>query len=301
MALATGTRRLELPMPGGRPGATVRVRPLMSGEVKMPPGWARRPSGPLATARGFGLLTPRSKFYWGPVPIFLVEHPGAGPFLVDTGLDPRLIDNPRESVGTVASWLYTVRMTPQQAAAELVRASGVAPEEIELVVMTHMHFDHAGGIAQFPNATFAVSDQEWRAANDKGVMQGYHHHYFHPEFAWRTIDFEDEEVVPFESFARSVDLFGDGSVRLVFTPGHSMGHVSLILRLSGGRECLLCGDAAYELATIRDTLVPTIMADERLFRRSLVELQQYLRSRPDAVVIPGHDPSAWAELTEVYS
>jgi len=301
MSVASGTRRLELPLPGGLPDATVRVRPLMSGEVKMPPGWARRPSGPLATARGVGLFTPRSKFYWAPVPIFLIEHPSAGPFLVDTGLDPRLIDNPRESVGAIGARFYTIRMTPEQAAGELVRSAGVDPEAIELVVMTHMHFDHAGGVSQFPNATFAVSEQEWRIANDKGMMQGYYHNYFHPEFDWRTIDYDDDEIVSFDSFGRSVDLFGDGSVRLVFTPGHSMGHVSLILRLADGRECLLCGDAACEIATIHDTLIPTIMADEHLFRRSLLELQQYLKPRPNTVVIPGHDPKAWAELAEAYS
>ena len=301
MAATAQVDRLELPLPGGRPDATVRVRPLMSGEVKMPPRFLRRPSGPLATARGLGFFTPRSKFYWAPVPIFLFEHPGAGPFLVDTGMDPRLIDNPRESVGAVASRVYTIRMTPEQAASELVRSAGVDPETLELIVMTHMHFDHAGGVAQFPAATFVVSGEEWRAANDGGVMQGYHHNYYHPEFAWRTIDYGDGEVVSFESFARSVDLFGDGSVRLVFTPGHSMGHQSLILRLAGGHECLLCGDAACEIATIHDTVIPTIMADEHLFRRSLLELQQYLAARPTAVVIPGHDPGAWAELREVYS
>jgi glyoxylase-like metal-dependent hydrolase (beta-lactamase superfamily II) len=273
----------------------------MSGEVKMPPAFVHRPSGPLATVRGLGLFTPRSKFYWAPVPIFLIEHPGAGPFLVDTGLDPRLIDDARASLGAVSSRLYTVRMTPDQAASELVRSAGVDPEALELIVMTHMHFDHAGGVAQFPAATFAVSGEEWRAANHRGVTQGYHHNYYHPEFAWRTIDYDDDEIVSFESFARSVDLFGDGSVRLVFTPGHSMGHQSLILRLAGGQECLLCGDAAYELATIHDTVVPTILADEHLFRRSLREFQQYLEPRPSAVVIPGHDPGVWAELAEVYS
>jgi N-acyl homoserine lactone hydrolase len=236
------------------------------------------------------------------VPIFLIEHPGAGPFLVDTALDTRLIDNRRESVGAIGSRFYTIRMTPQQAASELVRSAGVDPEAIELIVMTHMHFDHAGGVAQFPNATFAVSEQEWRIANDKGVMQGYYHNYFHPEFDWRTIDYDDDEkIVSFESFARSVDLFGDGSVRQVLTPGHSMGHVSLILRLADGGECLLRGDAACEIATIRDSLIPTIMADEDLFRRSLLELQQYLEPRPTTVVIPGHDPGGWAALAEVYS
>jgi len=273
----------------------------MSGEVKMPPGFLRRPSGPLATLRGLGFFTPRSKYYWAPVPIFLVEHPGAGAFLVDTGLDPRLIDNPRQSVGAVASRFYAIRMTSDQAASELVRSAGVDPEAIELIVMTHMHFDHAGGVAQFPKATFAVSEQEWRVANDKGIMQGYHRNYYHPEFAWRSIDYDGEEVVSDESFAKSADLFGDGSVRLVFTPGHSMGHQSLILRLAGGQECLLCGDAACEIATIRDTVIPTIMADEQLFRRSLLELRQYLEPRPTAVVIPGHDPEAWADLAEVYS
>lgn len=301
MSVVAPPQRLELPLPGGTPDATVRVRPLMSGEVKMPPGWVRRPSGPLATARGIGMFTPRSKFYWAPVPIFLIEHPGAGPFVVDTGLDPRLIDRPRESVGALGARLYAIRMTPDQAASELVRSAGVDPETIELVVMTHMHFDHAGGVAQFPNATFAVSEQEWRIANDKGVMQGYYHNYFHPEFAWRTIDYDADAIASFDSFGRSVDLFGDGSVRLVFTPGHSMGHQSLILRLADGQECLLCGDAACEVATIKDTLIPAIMADEHLFRRSLTELQQYLEPRPSAVVIPGHDPGTWAELAEVYS
>src|SRR5690348_434568 len=123
----------QLPLPGGIPDASVRVRPLMSGEVKMPPGWVRRPSGPLATARGMGLFTPHSKYYWAPVPIFLVEHPGAGLFLVDTGLDPRLIDKPRESVGAIGSLIYTIRMTPDQAASELVRSAGVDPETIELI------------------------------------------------------------------------------------------------------------------------------------------------------------------------
>jgi len=56
-----------------------------------------------------------------PVPFFLIDLPGAGPFLVDTGLDPRLIDHARESLGAVSSRLYTVRMTPDQAASELVR------------------------------------------------------------------------------------------------------------------------------------------------------------------------------------
>ena len=301
MSAPAPAHRLELPLPGGRPDATVRVRPLMSGEVKMPPAFVRRPSGPLATARGLGFFTPRSKFYWAPVPIFLIEHPGAGPFLVDTGLDPRLIDNARESVGLLSSLIYTVRMTPEQSASELVRSAGGDPEAIELIVMTHMHFDHAGGVAQFPAATFAVAGEEWRVANDKGMFQGYYHNYHHPEFAWRTIDYGEAGIVSFESFARSVDLFGDGSVRLVSTPGHSMGHQSLILRLAGGRECLLCGDAAYEIATIHDMLIPTILADEHMFRRSLLELQRYVEMRPDAVVIPGHDPGAWAELAEVYS
>ena len=299
MPAPASPRPLELPLPGGRPDATVRVHLLLAGEVLMPPAFTARPSGLLKTVRGLGFTTPRSKWYWAPIPCFLVEHP-EGPFLIDTGLHPSCAEGLRENMGRVGALSYKVRMAPEQAIVQQVSARGIDPAAVELVVMTHLHWDHSSGISQWPGATFVVSAVEWRSANAHGIARGYYHDHFNPAFDWRTIDYADGQITSYESFARSVDLFGDGSVRLVFTPGHSEGHQSVVLRLSGGREAVLIADAAYNRRTLEESLLPTLFTDEHLFRRSLKEIQLYLESRANAVVVPGHDPDVWAQLSEVY-
>ncbi len=299
MPAPVSLRRLELPLPGGRPDATVRLHPLLAGEVLMPPAFTARPSGLLKTFRGLGFTTPRSKWYWAPIPCFLVEHP-AGPVLIDTGLHPSCAEGLRENMGRAGALSYKVRMAPEQAIAQQVRARGIDPSSVKLVVMTHLHWDHASGVSEWPAATFVVAAVEWDSANAHGVLRGYYHHHFKPAFDWRTIDYADVQISPYENFSRSVDLFGDGSVRLVFTPGHSEGHQSVVLRLSGGREAVLIADAAYNRRTLDESLLPTLVTDADQFRNSLREIQLYLEPRANAVVVPGHDPDAWAQLSEVY-
>ena len=105
-------------------------------------------------------------------------------------------------------------------------------------------------------------------------MQGYWGRQFDHAFEWRTVDFESPDADSFATFGRSLDLFGDGSVRLVSTPGHTAGHLSVVLRLRE-REALLTGDAAYTRRTIEETALPYRMEDEHRFRRSLREIQLY--------------------------
>ena len=106
-------------------------------------------------------------------------------------------------------------------------------------------------------------------------------------------------VVSFSGFARSFDVFGDGSVRVVYTPGHTLGHMSVVLRTARG-EVLVAGDAMYLRRTLDDTHLPYRMEDEHVFRRSLREIRRYADETPDALIIPGHDWEAWQELDAVY-
>jgi N-acyl homoserine lactone hydrolase len=94
-------------------------------------------------------------------------------------------------------------------------------------------------------------------------------------------------------------VFGDGSVRVVFTPGHTMGHMSVVLRTAKG-EVLVAGDAIFMHRTLEDDHLPGLVADEHLFRRSLREIRQYRKETPDALVIPGHDWEAWQALDASY-
>ena len=107
-------------------------------------------------------------------------------------------------------------------------------------------------------------------------------------------------MTSFASFGRTVDLFGDGAIRLLSTPGHSPGHMSVLLNLESGRELLITADAAYSRRTIDEDLLPVFVDDVHRYRRSLREIRRYLEQTPDAEVICGHDPEAWPEVRETY-
>ena len=152
--------------------------------------------------------------------------------LVDTGFHPSVAVTPHEAFGRLAGFVIKdVRMEPGQAVPAQLRALGIEPAEVRVVVMTHLHSDHASGIAEFPESTFVVSSAEWEAAGRAAALKGYWPRQFDHAFDWRTLDFESPDAGSFATFGRAFDLFGDGSVRLVFTPGHTAGHLSVVLRL----------------------------------------------------------------------
>jgi N-acyl homoserine lactone hydrolase len=299
--VAAETRRARLPLDGGIAGAGVRVHPLLVARMLAMPRFYQRPSGPLATLRGLGILTPRSRFTPVPIPAFLLEHPGVGPVLIDTGLPKAVAEEGARALGFAAGIAYSIEMEPDWAVVEQLPALGVDPMDVRVVVMTHLHYDHAGGIAAFPQATFVVDAAEWRAARSGGFTKGYARRLFDHPFDWREVDFDDPRVTSFASFGRTIDLFGDGSVRLLSTPGHTPGHMSVLLRLESGRELLLTADAAYARRTIDEELVPVLVDDVHRYRRSLREIRRYVEQTPGAEVICGHDRERWPELRDTYA
>jgi N-acyl homoserine lactone hydrolase len=186
-------------------------------------------------------------------------------------------------------------MKPDQAVPAQLRALGRAPSDVKTVVMTHLHVDHASAMSEFPGATFVFSSAEWEAATTQGSLHGYQKRQFDHAFDYRTLDFEGADASSYSTFGRAFDLFGDGSVRLVFTPGHTLGHLSVVLRLKR-REALLAGDALFLERTLREKALPYQMEDEHLFKRSLREIELYARESPDAAIVPGHDIEAWHRL-----
>ena len=110
-----------------------------------------------------------------------------------------------------------------------------------------------------------------------GFRQGYHRPHLDPGLRWRAIDVRDE-----------ADLFGDGSVRLLHTPGHTPGHLSLLLRLESGEQLLLTADAAYAQRTLDERLLSLLLADDDAYLASLDLL--IALSRDVDHVVCGHDP-----------
>ena len=300
MRMAAEPRPASLPLPGGREGATVRLHPLLVARMAAPPAFFRREEGRLAALRALGVGVRRDEYVEVPVASFLVEHPGAGPLLVDTGFHGSVAIDSAHAMGRLGALLFKdVQMESSEAVSSQLRARDIAPESVRTIVMTHLHSDHASGISHFPEATFVVNGDEWQAARKGRAIDGYIRRQYDHAFDYRLLDFDGPEARSFATFGRALDLFGDGSVMLVSTPGHSEGHMSVVLRLAG-REVLLTGDAANSMLTLRDGHPPYKMADEHRFRRSLREIQLYARQTPDALIVPGHDLEAWRALEPVY-
>ena len=180
-----------------------------------------------------------------------------------------------------------------------LRKRGLDPGEIPVVVMTHMHLDHTSAISEFPNSTFILSETEWEAAatGSQPLLNGYRRPHFDYAFDYRTIDFDRSGVDSYATFGRSFDLFGDGSIRLAFTPGHSAGHMSVIAHLSQRRlrdrrrRDLHPGPArgrrAAGAAPLRRPQLPPLAAGAEALQAA---------STPTRSITPGHDAGFYAGL-----
>jgi N-acyl homoserine lactone hydrolase len=298
MALAAASR-LTQPLPGGQEGATVRVQPINTGYVRSPAEFMARTGSAWKAWRS--MRSRQDERLKIPIPAFLIEHPAAGKILVDTGLHASVAVDPKQNMGRLIGRFYRFEMQPDQAAAAQLRARGIEASEIGIVVMTHMHMDHASAISDFTEATYVLGEGEWAAFNaPRATFSGYIKRHGAHAVDYREVVYDTRLVNSYSTFGRSFDLFGDGSIRLVYTPGHSAGHQSLIVRLRD-REALLAGDAIYYLDTLDHERRGHFLQDEHNWRRSMREIQLYRRENPEALIIPSHDHELWAGLDETYA
>lgn len=266
--------------------STVKLHPMVVADMKAPPNYWDGNASLAGLLKG--IVTPRSKFVWLPIPAFLVEHPDEGPILIDTAFDESVGTNPAQSLGRAGAKIFSpIRMDAAGVIPEQLRARGIAPTDIRTVVMTHLHFDHAAGIGQFPSAEFVVDQREYDAVKG-GLLKGYIPSHLEAASQWRKVDVAS--APPAEGFDHVLDLLGDGTIRLAFTPGHTDGHCSILLATESG-PVLLTGDAVFARRTIEERWVPlTVAGKVSEYKDSMEKIAAWVDAHPDAPVICGHDP-----------
>jgi N-acyl homoserine lactone hydrolase len=301
MGVSVEPQPLHEPLAGGTRGATVAVEPLVAGHAEWPRAMMVGPGGRTAGVRLLSALLRHKDAVSVPCPAFLIRHPSAGAILVDTGLHPSIATDPKENFGSLGVRFGKPSLAPGEDVPSQLRERGLEPGEVPIVVMTHLHMDHTSGISEFPNSTFVVSKTEWHhASNDSEAMNGYRRAHFDYAFDYRSVDFDHANIDSYASFGRTFDLFGDGSVHLAYTPGHSAGHMSVIARLAKD-DFVIGGDAMYLLAQLDGSEPgPPRPFDGHNWRRSLQELRLFHRQFPDAVITPGHDPDFYARIEQRY-
>ena len=302
MKVHVEAKPLHEPLAGGTRGATVKVEPMTAGTVTWSRTMMERPGGRLETLKLMKALLSGEPAMTVPCPAFLIRHPSAGAVLVDTGLHPSISTDGAENFGSLANRIGRPALKSGEDVPSQLRARGLEPGEVPVVVMTHMHLDHTSAISEFPQSTFVLSETEWKAATvgPRPLLNGYRRPHFDYAFDYRTIDFDRGGIDSYATFGRSFDLFGDGSVRLAYTPGHSAGHISVVARLRE-RDFVIGGDAAYTMGQLEGTapLAPRPY-DAHNYRRSLQEIRLFRREFPQAIVTPGHDPDFHRELDASY-
>jgi N-acyl homoserine lactone hydrolase len=290
------------PLVGGTPGATVSVEPIITGRCSLPRVWMERPRGHFITAKILRAALTGKDVVAVPIPTFLVRHPSAGAIVIDTGLHPSVATDAKGNLGGALSHFAKADLASGEDLPAQLRKRGLDAGEIPVVVMTHMHLDHTSAISEFPNSTFVISEAEWEAATtgSRALLNGYRHAHYDYAFDYRTVDFDRGGIDSYATFGRTFDLFGDGSLRLAYTPGHSAGHMSVIAHLEE-RDFVIGGDLIYTMGQL-DGSAPLAARpfDAHNYRRSLQELKLFHREFPNAVVTPGHDADFYSGLDARY-
>jgi LDH2 family malate/lactate/ureidoglycolate dehydrogenase/glyoxylase-like metal-dependent hydrolase (beta-lactamase superfamily II) len=223
-----------------------------------------------------------AQLVYGPYLLFVIEHP-RGRVLFDTGMHPKW-----KTLGRARR----IEVGDGDDAVSLLAGAGVAPGEVDHVVASHLHYDHAGGLQFFAGPPVWVQAAELRFARAPAVYQRelYDPDDFDHPLRWQELD-------------GAHDLFGDGAVTIMPTPGHTPGHQSLCVELPSGLH-VLAADASYTGRAMRCRHLPGVVWNPDAMVASWEALEELERDR-GARLIFTHDldfqtakplaPDAWYE------
>lgn len=204
-----------------------------------------------------------------PIPAYVIET-AEERILVDTGLHPAAVADPAPHYGKPDAF------GPCQVGLGQSIGEQIDLTTITKVVMTHLHFDHAGGLALLPpSVPVIVQRREWEAGHDAPAVK----RNFYLPVDYSTIG---DQVVLVDG---DHDLLGDGSIQLLLTPGHTPGHQSVRV----GERLVIGGDVTHFASGLDDHRFPMI-GDDFAAQAASADRLRALRDA-GAVVRPGHDPA----------
>ncbi len=222
-------------------------------------------------------------------------HAKYGPILMDAPFD----ESGPANMGTITSTFLSntgLSFEPDWSVAGRLQELDFSTDDVEQVLVTHLHGDHTGAMKQLENATFHIDTAEWEHANNVSLSGRLLGEYCPDDYAELKDQMKCRKDLPALDDGQGFDIFGDGSVEAFSVPGHTPGHCVYRLHVGGGHTIFYAADAAHTFKQLHGEAGPGLMPrqftqDMPRAEEGLAAIRRHLEKHPDDELVLCHDPT----------
>ncbi len=239
-----------------------------------------------------------------PSTVVVIEHPREGVVLFDTGYTNAFFEQTRRFPERLYSMMTPVNVSNEQSAVSQLQRRGIQQKDVRHIVLSHFHADHIAGLGDFPFAQFHYSQEAYEPLRQmsrlRQVTKGFLSGLVPPDFLARSNAYSMAQLASSSTgcppFPSGFDLFDDSRIMLIPLPGHTIGHLGILVR-DGANSAFFIGDASWHEDNFLKNQPPkrivlSLLGDYPSYRRTLENLRSMAEMQPHTAIVPCHCSAA---------
>jgi glyoxylase-like metal-dependent hydrolase (beta-lactamase superfamily II) len=227
----------------------------------------------------------------------LIRHP-KGDVMIDAGLGQKIDEQFSENSFAMRQLFAYENLNP---AIDQYAQAAYDALEVKKIIPTHLHWDHASGIVDFPKAKVWVQKPEYEEATEGSAPAHLQSQLNSPDTQWHFFELDNKAHL---GYSKSLDVYGDGSIVLVDLKGHSAGQVGIFLTISSGKQYFFVGDTTWTIKGVQDNAprsevlkwLVEVNWDTEKNTQKISQLNDFYQANQDIVMVPAHDETLMKNL-----